>query len=129
MAILAGNHGNVKVGTNTVAHLKSWEWTPTNDILDSTEFGDDWKTKLTGLKDAQIKASGMFDYTDTNGQKALILAFISGGDVTLNLYTDDTHYLISTAKVKSPSVKVGVADIETIDFDFENNGAPDLTHL
>jgi|SRR5579885_2138877 len=129
MAALAGKDGLVKIGTNTVALMDSWEVNPSADMLDITSFGDDWKTKIAGLKDWSAKVSGNFDYTDTDGQVALVTAFINGTTVTLKLYTDDTHYVTGSAFVTSFPIKVGVSDKETVEFDLDGTGALDVSNL
>lgn len=123
MAALAGNGGLVKIGTNTVALMDSWELSPSADMLDITSFGDSWKNKIAGLKDWNAKISGKYDMTDINGQAALWTAFLNGTTVSLKLYVDDTHYLSGSAFVKSMSPKVGVADVESVDIELDGAGA------
>jgi predicted secreted protein len=123
MAAIVGLTGSVLIGANTVALLNDAEITPSADILDKTSFGDTWKTKLSGLKDWTAKASGSFDFTDTNGQKALWDAFVNGTTVSLKLTPDGTQNFTGTALVKSPPIKTSVDALVSVEFDFEGTGA------
>jgi predicted secreted protein len=123
MAALAGKDGLVKISTNTVALMDSWEVNPDADILDITSFGDQWKVKLAGLKNWTAKISGKVDFTDTNGQLALWTAFLNGTSVTPRFHLDGTHYLSGTAFVKAFGPKVGVADSEQVEITLEGSGS------
>lgn len=127
MAALAGTGGSVKVGANTVALIKDWEISPSSNIMDITSFGDTWKNKLAGLFDWTAKISGFYDFTDTNGQKALWDAFTGGTTVSLVLYTDTTGNITGTALLKSVPIKVGVDATADVEFDLEGISAPTLT--
>jgi predicted secreted protein len=119
MAAVVGYEGSVKIGTFTVVLLNSWELSPSSDILDITSFGDDWKVKLAGLKDWTAKASGQFDFSDTNGQLAVWTAMLNGSTVSLVLSPDGTQTFTGTAYVKAVSPKAGVADVVSVDIDLE----------
>ncbi len=123
MAAVVGFEGSVKIGANTVALLNEWELNPTSDILDTTAFGNSWKEKLAGLKDWTVKASGFYDFTDTNGQKALWDAFNNGTTVSLVLSPDGTQTFTGSALVKSPPIKSSVDSTVSVEFDLEGTGA------
>lgn len=123
MTAVVGFEGHVKIGTHVVVLLNSWELSSSADILDITSFGDDWKNKLAGLKDWNAKASGQYDFSDTDGQKAIWDAFLAGSTVGLELSPDGTQKFTGNAYIKSPPIKAGVADTVTVEFDFEGNDA------
>lgn len=122
MAALVGFGGNVKVGANAVALMDNWELNPSANMLEKTSFQESWKTKLAGLKDWSAKASGRYDFTDTNGQLALWNAFINGTTVAVSFLVDATHHLDGTAFVKSPPIKAGVDALIDVEFDLEGTG-------
>lgn len=127
MAALVGYQGAVKVGSNTVVLMDSWEFAPSSNVMDITSFGQSWKTKLAGMKDWTAKLSGKYDFTDTNGQFALWTAFLNGTSVSIDLFTDSIGNISGTAFVKAINPKVGVDAVVTVDIDLEGSGAPTLT--
>lgn len=42
------------------------------DILDISQFGDDYKVRLAGMKDSSFSLSGNYNSTDTSGQDELV---------------------------------------------------------
>ena len=66
----------------------------TADQLEDTQFGDDWKTYLYGLKDGgQVSFSGYYDSADSAGQAAMRTANENDTELTdLRFYVDDTSY-------------------------------------
>lgn len=93
MAIHKGSEGLVKVGTNTVAEVKSYSIDETADTIESTKMGDSAKTFLSSLTSFSGSVECHYDETDTNGQVAMSI----GSTITLNLYPEgaasgDTYY-------------------------------------
>lgn len=104
MATHAGKEGLVKVGTNTVAEVRTWTINTTGDVIEDTAMGDTARTYLAGLTAADASIDVFWDETDTNGQVALA----PGSSVTLVLYPEgadagDTYYT-GTAIVTSKSI-------------------------
>lgn len=66
----------------------------TADQLEDTQFGDEWKTFLYGMKDGgQVSFAGYYDKTDTTGQTAMRTANELDTELTdLRFYVDDTSY-------------------------------------
>jgi predicted secreted protein len=93
MANHTGSEGVVKIGTNTLAEVRSWTLTNTADTIEDTTMGDSWRTYKSVLSAFTGSVVCYWDETDTNGQNALT----SGSTVTLNLYpegasTGDKYY-------------------------------------
>ena len=55
------------------------------DLLEATQFGDEFKRRISGLKDANMTVSGDYDPGDT-GQTALY----TGGAVFIGIYPQGT---------------------------------------
>jgi predicted secreted protein len=127
MAAVVGFSGSVKIGANTVALLDNWELNPSADVLDKTSFGESWKTKIVGLKDWTAKASGKYDFTDTNGQLAIWTAFLNGTTVAVHFSPNGTSDFTGSAFVKSPPIKSAVDATVSVDFEFEGTGALTFT--
>lgn len=121
MAAIAGKGGNVKVGAAIVAEIREWSLDLGADNLETTKFGQDWKTFVQGLKEWSGSFSGRWDMTDTAGQKALQDAFLGGTTVTISLLVDATHNYSGDALI-TPSVNVAVDGLAEISFDFQGTG-------
>ena len=103
MANHAGKEGLVKVGSATVAEVKSWSLNTNADTIEDTSMGDTARTYLVGLTSADASLDVFWDETDSAGQTALA----PGASVTLVLYPEgassgDTYYT-GTAIVTSKS--------------------------
>lgn len=92
MANHTGNDGTVKVSTNTVAEVRSFELSISNDTAEDTVMGDTWKTFIAMQAEWDASLEVFWDETDT-AQTALI----QGATVALSLgfeghTTGDTIY-------------------------------------
>ncbi len=104
MATHSGKEGLVKVGSATIAEVRSWTLNTTADTIEDTTMGDTARTYLTGLTSADASVDVFWDETDSAGQVALA----PGASVTLVLYPEggasgDTYYT-GTAIVTSKSI-------------------------
>ena len=84
MANHTGVSGVVKVGSNTVAELRSFTIDTTAELIEDTTLTDSSRTYQFGKKGATVSAECWWDETDTNGQ----IAMIEGSQVALNLYPE-----------------------------------------
>lgn len=124
MAVYTGYGGSVKVGTNTVAELGEWSLDINADTQDTTSLGSTgWRSYVVTLKNWSGSASGRWDMTDTNGQKALQDALLGGTTVTLNLYIDSTKRYSGTAVITKVSVSTSADGVAEVSFDFQGTGA------
>ncbi len=127
MAIITGDKGAIKIGTNNVAEMESWELSADKNMIESTIFANSgWRTPIPGGKSWTASGSGNFDFTDTNGQLALWTAWTDGTAVTLKLYQDTTvaalKYFSGQAYVKSISSKSAADGKGDVSFSFEGSG-------
>jgi hypothetical protein len=83
----------------------------TTDQVDTSAFGDDWKTFEYGMKDGgTISFNGHADPADTTGQQALLQANLYASDLTnLRFYVDNTSYWepCQTTYYYSPTLTTG----------------------
>ena len=84
MATHTGSSGLVKVGTNTIAEVRSFTLDTTAELLEDTTLTDTSKTFQVGKKGATASIECFWDETDTNGQ----IAIAEGSQVALNLYPE-----------------------------------------
>ena len=88
-----GSEGLVKVGSATVAEVKSYSLEESADTIETTKMGDAARTYLPSLTSFSGSIDCFWDETDTAGQVALAV----GASVTLVFYPEgeasgDTYY-------------------------------------
>ncbi len=139
---MSGSTGK-KVGKNCAIMIGTWEvlgmgkWSIPGakaDLLDSTEFGDQWKEYMIGLQDGgEITFSGVLVATDTTGQAALKqanmlnsqltnLAFMI--DSTSRFQLDLTDYPNSYMLVTAWKVEADKSNLLQTDFTVKVSGGP-----
>ena len=106
MATHTGSSGLVKVGTNTIAEVRSFTLDTTAELLEDTTLTDTSKSFQVGKKGATASVECFWDETDTNGQ----IAIAEGSSVALNLYpegaTSGDYYYSGTYLITANSVSV-----------------------
>lgn len=123
-----GNEGLLKVGSNAVAEINSWNVSQSASVVDDTTINDVWQTNKPGVKSWNGSLTCFWDETDTTGQGAMTV----GSEVTLNLYpegaaTGDT-YFTGSAIITSMDVSVpNGAGMITSSISFTGNGALSTT--
>ena len=93
MATHKGSEGIVKVGSNSVAEIRSYSIEESADTLEDTSMGDSARSYKPSLTSFSGSLDVFWDETDTSGQGALSI----GSEVTLNVYPEgdasgDTYY-------------------------------------
>ena len=93
MATHKGSEGIVKVGSNSVAEIRSYSIEESADTLEDTSMGDSARTYKPSLTSFSGSLDVFWDEGDTSGQGALSI----GSEVTLNVYPEgdtagDTYY-------------------------------------
>jgi predicted secreted protein len=91
------------------------------DLLEDTEFGDSWKTRIQGLKDWSCTVSGDFVDADT-GQGHIEANVISGTAVWVQFLIDGTNGFQGPA-MAALSHDSAVADKGTFSYTITGNGA------
>ncbi len=97
MAFGAGKNCKVSVGSDKVLGMGTVALSGVEtDLLDQTQFGDDWKQWLNGLKDGgELTFNGMYDPADSTGQDVLRTANENDTQVTdIRFYVDAASYFI-----------------------------------
>lgn len=112
MSKKVGQYCKVALGSTKVLGMGTWTISGISaDQIESSEFGDNWKTYEFGMKDGgTISFNGFFDPADVTGQNALRLANLNNTDITnLRLYVDNTSYFepCQTTGYFSPAVTSG----------------------
>jgi len=124
---VAGKGGSVYIDTNKVAEISTWSLDLGADDIEITSFDSQgWKEYLAGLKEWSGSFEGNFEPTDTNGQQALINAWVNGESVNLELRIDVTRKFAGSAFVK-PSIEMPVDDKGGFSCDFQGTGQLTIT--
>ena len=127
MANHTGSEGTVKVGTNTIAEIRSYSLEITGDTIEDTAMGDSARTFKAGLTSWSGAVDCFHDETDSNAQ----MAMDPGGSVTLNLYpegdTSGDMYFTGTAFITSRSITASLDGMVEASFAFQGTGVLDET--
>ena len=123
MANHTGSSGIVKIGTNTVAEVRSFTINTTAELLEDTTLTDTSKTYQVGKKGATVSVECFWDETDTNGQ----IALAEGSSVALDLFPEGAdssdYYYSGTWIVTGNSVSIPTDGIIEATFDATLTGA------
>jgi hypothetical protein len=103
MATHTGSEGTVKVGTNTIAEIRSYSLEETSDTAEDTSMGDSYRTFKTTLKAWTGSVDVFWDETDTNGQSALVV----GSVVTANFFPEGASAGVSEKYYSGSAIVTG----------------------
>lgn len=127
MTALAGYNGKViRYASSTeyqIAEMSEWSLDVNAEILEVTEFQDEWKVKIVGLRDWSGSFSGRFDVSDTNGQDALWTALTGGTAEVLRMFVNDTQYFGGSALIESLGGSAAVDATVDAEYGFQGTGA------
>ena len=126
MAIHKGSEGLVKVGTNTVAEVRSYSIDESADTIESSSMGDTAKSFESSLTSFSGSVECFWDETDT-AQVAMSI----GSTITLNLYPEgadsgDTYYS-GSAIITGKTVSGSHDGLVEASISFQGSGALTIT--
>lgn len=120
---LAGKGGAVKLGANKIAEISNWSLDLGADDIEITSFDSNgWKEYLAGLKEWSGSIEGNLKTTDTNGQKAILNAWLNGTKLSFTFEVSSGVTFTGEAFVK-PSIEVPVDDKASFSVDITGTGA------
>ncbi len=123
---VTGTGGAVKLSANKVAEISNWSLDLGADDIDITSFDSNgWKEYLAGLKEWSGSIEGNLKTDDTNGQKAIFNAWLTGTPLTFTFEVSSGVTFQGSAFVK-PSIEVPVDDKATFSCDIQGTGALSL---
>ena len=122
MANHKGSEGLVKIGSNTLAELKSYSIDHTTNTIEDTTLSDTSKTFQAGTSEFSGSADCFLDETDTAQ-----VSLTAGAQVTLYVYPEgtdggDTVYS-GTAIVTGINRSASIDGMVDISFSFQGTGA------
>jgi predicted secreted protein len=120
---VTGTGGAVKLGANKIAEISNWSLDLGADDIDITSFDSQgWKEYLAGLKEWSGSIEGNLKTDDTNGQKAILNAWLNGEKLTFTFEVSSGVSFQGEAFVK-PSIEVPVDDKASFSCDITGTGA------
>ena len=122
-----GNDGSIKIGSNTVAEVRSFEIEIQQASVEDDVMNDTWETHLRGKKRWTASAELLWDETDTNGQVAIETAQFNSTEVALSLgpeghTTGDTVYT-GNATIENMGIAAAHDGVVTRRVSFKGQGA------
>ena len=122
MATHKGSEGTLKVGTDSLAEIRSYSLEESADTLEDTSMGDSARTYKSSLTSFSGSVDVFWDETDT-AQNALTI----GSEVTLNVYPEgadsgDTYYT-GTAIVTGVTRSASFDGLVEASISVQGNGA------
>lgn len=130
MAQYSGTAGSVVYttgGTTLVGEIKEWSFDGAAETVETTAFGQTYKSRIPGLRDGGGSFSGNFDHADT-AQLALVNSFLGGSAVALRLYMSSAKYIsIGTAYFEGFSPSMSYDGVGEAGYDFVTSGSYSIT--
>ena len=122
---IAGFGGSVKVNGKNVAEISNWTMDLDADDIEVTSFDSDgWKEYIAGARGWSGSFEGNFAPDDTEGQGALILAWVNSENVEITLNVTDEISFTGNAMIKM-SLDAPVDD--KVSFSCDYQGSSELT--
>ena len=123
---VSGCSGAVKLSANKIAEISNWSLDLGADDIDITSFDSEcWKEFLAGIKEWSGSIEGNFVSDDTNGQKAILSAWLAGEALEFTFEVSTGVTFSGSAFVK-PSIEVPVDDKASFSCDIQGTGVLSL---
>ncbi len=125
MATKVGRLAKVTLGSNKIAEIGTWRIDGISiDMLDDTEFGDEFKTYQMGMGDyGTVSFSGWWDMTDTTGQVLLESALNNKSKIVdIRFYVDSSSYYTPNTNISSGGVADAGMWVQSMRISFEKGG-------
>jgi hypothetical protein len=123
MANHTGLEGTVKIGANTIAEIRSYNYSESHDAIEDTAMGDTVRTFKAGISSWSGSVDVYWDETDTTGQGAMTI----GTEVTVNFYpegaTTGDIYKTGSAIVNSLDTSASLDGMVEMSVGLTGNGA------
>lgn len=123
MATHTGSEGTVKVGSDTIAEIRSFSIEESAETLEDTSMGDSARTYKPSLTSFTASIDVLWDESDLAGQGALT----NGAEVTFSVFpegdtTGDT-YLTGSGIVTGRSVSSSYDGLVEMSISLQGSGA------
>ena len=132
-----GFRGKVAIGANNILGMGVWSHSGfSRDILDDTEFGDEYDSFLYNvLHPGQIDFNGNFKKDDTTGQDLLRSYMINEVDLTdIRLFIDSvSHYTPNSTTAAGGGLLAGEpvahCKVVSVNTDFDKSGLAKISFV
>jgi len=122
----SGRAAKVVYNSGLVGNLHEWSLDVTVDVLETSAFGQQWKTYIDGMAGASGTLRGWYNPDDSYQYQIhqLVVTSEPGAEVILKLYTDGTDYYEVTAILGGVRISVAQAGVISIEIPFNVSGIP-----
>ena len=139
MAFVHGKNGSFELdnSSGTLTQLDSisneFSFSQSIETAETTVFGDNAKTYITGLNDATISLSGMFDATSATVIEGTINALIDGTNASATLVfgpagnASGNKSYTQEVIVTGFDIGVPVGDVVSLSVEFQRTGATTIS--
>lgn len=126
MSELSGTAGSVVIydasaGTAAVVGMSEWSISQSNNVIETTAFGEEWVDRIAGIKDWSLSFSGNRD-TDSS-QGTLISAALAGSVVGFRVYESASGYWSGSVILDSMEPSIAYDGKGDISFGGSGKGA------
>ncbi len=122
MTVHKGSTGTVKVGTNAIAEIVSFQFEESADTIESTALSNSARSYVSDLLGWSGSVECFYDPSDTNGQEAMSIS----STVTLYLYNigaeSSDKYAYGSAIITGISRSNAGGALVTSSFSFQGTG-------
>lgn len=129
MAPLSGTAGSVVYmtgGTTNIVGIGEWSLDIGMDTVETTDFGDQWRERIAGLRQFSGSFGGRAD--NDASQTTLRNAMLGGSAVALRLYdSGTTYYNVASAYLTGLSPSITMDGRGDVSYNFEGSGS--LTYV
>lgn len=123
MAELLGKDAAIKITNTTVARMRSFSLTINGEVVDITEFGDDWLAQRPVINSWSASCEGMLDILDAS-QNALRAAVLAGTEQTaLRFFIDGSKYYTGNCYISSFVINAEAKGLVTFTMNVVGSGA------
>ena len=124
---LAGSGVEISASTNGAAwteidELNNASMNCDGENIDITKFGDDYRARIQGIKDAGYSLSGFWDKDDTAGQVAIRGAWAGNTAIYIQILLDGTNGWSQQCRVSSFNISVAADGAVEVSIDLEGTG-------
>jgi len=106
----------------TIDELNNASMNCDGENIDITKFGDDYRARIQGIKDASYSLSGFWDKDDTNGQVAIRAAWSGNSAIYIQVLVDGTNGWYQQCRVSSFNITMAPDGAVEVSMDLEGTG-------
>lgn len=124
---VATDSGGTPGAFNTVQELRSCTMNTSGGTIDVSQLGDDWRTRISGLRDGTYTLAGFWSPGDTTGQGVLRTAVVATTEAASTIWVqvlpDGAAGFQQQVRVTSHDINTTVDGAVETSYNLEGSGA------